>query len=284
MNEQLIQQLVATRAAIGAAAWLMPRLSGRLFGLDPDANPQAAYLGRLFGVRDVALGIGLRTRAAAPSASNGYGSGSRATSPTRRRGCWPGRRARSQARDGAGDRNCADGRGDGCRGDARRGADGSGHMTQRRIAIAGALLVGLAGCGSSSSSSSSSSATSAACYRASVNKLCAAYNQSVKRAPEEHHRQHPGPDHARELGAERARPGEVRDAAELDGAAPSTNGPRPSRQSSANVSKLLDALKSGDTTELRSLASEGTKLNAKGNAQAQALGLPSCAENATPSG
>jgi hypothetical protein len=55
-------------------------------------------------------------------------------------------------------------------------------------------------------------------------------------------------------------------------------------QSSANVSKLLDALKSGDTTELRSLAAEGTKLNAKGKAQAQALGLSSCAENATPSG
>jgi hypothetical protein len=34
-------------------------LSARLFGLDPDANPQAPYLGRLFGVRDVALGFGL---------------------------------------------------------------------------------------------------------------------------------------------------------------------------------------------------------------------------------
>jgi hypothetical protein len=43
-------------------------------------------------------------------------------------------------------------------------------------------------------------------------------------------------------------------------------------------------LKSGDTTQLRSLAAAGTKLSAKGNAQAQALGLPSCAENATPSG
>ena len=50
-----------TRTAIGVAAWLTPRLSGRLFGLDPDANPQASYLGRLFGVRDVALGIGLRS-------------------------------------------------------------------------------------------------------------------------------------------------------------------------------------------------------------------------------
>jgi hypothetical protein len=65
MNEQLIQQLVATRAAIGAGAWLMPRFSGRLFGLDPDANPQASYLGRLFGARDVALGVGLSSSSGA---------------------------------------------------------------------------------------------------------------------------------------------------------------------------------------------------------------------------
>src|SRR5258707_11318635 len=65
MNEQLIQQVVATRAAIGAGAWLMPRFSGRLFGLDPDANPQAPYLARLFGVRDVALGVGLNSSSGA---------------------------------------------------------------------------------------------------------------------------------------------------------------------------------------------------------------------------
>ncbi len=65
MNEQLVQQLVATRAAIGAGAWLMPRFSGRLFGLDPDANPQASYLGRLFGVRDVVLGVGLNSSSGA---------------------------------------------------------------------------------------------------------------------------------------------------------------------------------------------------------------------------
>ena|SRR5947209_4484058 len=65
MNEQLVQQLVMTRTAIGAGAWLAPRLSGRLFGLDPDANPQASYLGRLFGVRDVALGAGLRSSSGA---------------------------------------------------------------------------------------------------------------------------------------------------------------------------------------------------------------------------
>ncbi len=36
----------------------MPNVSGRLFGLDPSANPQASFLGRLFGVRDIAIGVG----------------------------------------------------------------------------------------------------------------------------------------------------------------------------------------------------------------------------------
>jgi hypothetical protein len=59
MNERMVQQLVATRTAIGVGAWVAPRLSGRLFGLDPDGNPQAPYLGRLFGARDVALAFGM---------------------------------------------------------------------------------------------------------------------------------------------------------------------------------------------------------------------------------
>src|SRR5438128_1588905 len=58
MNEQIINGLVGLRAAVGAGAWIAPRLSGRLFGLDVAANPQAPYLGRLFGVRDVALAVG----------------------------------------------------------------------------------------------------------------------------------------------------------------------------------------------------------------------------------
>jgi hypothetical protein len=58
MNEQIVNALVGLRAAVGAGAWLAPRLSARLFGLDPANNPQAPYLGRLFGVRDVALAVG----------------------------------------------------------------------------------------------------------------------------------------------------------------------------------------------------------------------------------
>jgi hypothetical protein len=60
-NDTIVQGLVRLRAAVGAGAWLAPRVSGRLFGLDPAANPQAPYLGRLFGARDVALAVGLST-------------------------------------------------------------------------------------------------------------------------------------------------------------------------------------------------------------------------------
>jgi hypothetical protein len=59
--EQTVQGLVGLRGALGVGVWIAPRLSGRLFGLNPDANPQAPYLGRLFGARDVALAYGLGT-------------------------------------------------------------------------------------------------------------------------------------------------------------------------------------------------------------------------------
>lgn len=51
--------LTGLRLAIGTGAWVAPELSGRAFGLDPAANPQAPYIGRLFAVRDAALGVGL---------------------------------------------------------------------------------------------------------------------------------------------------------------------------------------------------------------------------------
>jgi hypothetical protein len=57
-KETAVNAIAAGRVAIGAGAWLMPNLSGRLFGLDPDSNPQLPYVGRLFGARDVALGAG----------------------------------------------------------------------------------------------------------------------------------------------------------------------------------------------------------------------------------
>jgi hypothetical protein len=53
-----VKTLSGMRTVIGAGAWLTPRLAGRLFGLDVDGNPQAPYLARLFGVRDLALAAG----------------------------------------------------------------------------------------------------------------------------------------------------------------------------------------------------------------------------------
>jgi hypothetical protein len=60
-RESAVKQLVAIRAAVGAAAWLAPHLSGRPFGLRTEDNPQAPYIGRLFGARDVALAYGAKT-------------------------------------------------------------------------------------------------------------------------------------------------------------------------------------------------------------------------------
>src|SRR5881227_2204597 len=51
--------LTVLRFIVGGGTWLAPRSMGRLFGLDIDANPQAAYVGRLFAVRDAVLGVGL---------------------------------------------------------------------------------------------------------------------------------------------------------------------------------------------------------------------------------
>jgi hypothetical protein len=53
-----IRALSAIRTGVGVGAWFTPRLAGRLFGLDPQGNPQSPYLSRLFGVRDLALAWG----------------------------------------------------------------------------------------------------------------------------------------------------------------------------------------------------------------------------------
>jgi hypothetical protein len=56
-----VNKLAALRIAIGAASWVTPRVAAKPFGLDAQANPQAPYLGRLFGARDIALGWGALT-------------------------------------------------------------------------------------------------------------------------------------------------------------------------------------------------------------------------------
>jgi hypothetical protein len=57
-RDAALKQTSIVRAVVGAAAWIAPRPSGKLFGLDSRANPQAPYLGRLFGARDIALAYG----------------------------------------------------------------------------------------------------------------------------------------------------------------------------------------------------------------------------------
>ena len=60
-NDQTIRSLAGIRVAVGTSAWATPRLAGKAFGLDADGNPQSPYLARLFGIRDIALGIGTLT-------------------------------------------------------------------------------------------------------------------------------------------------------------------------------------------------------------------------------
>jgi hypothetical protein len=57
-TEQTIRSLAVLRLAVGTSAWATPRLAGKAFGLDAAGNPQSPYLARLFGVRDIALGVG----------------------------------------------------------------------------------------------------------------------------------------------------------------------------------------------------------------------------------
>jgi hypothetical protein len=61
MPSSSIPALSGLRAAVGVGAWATPNVSARLFGLDPGNNPQASYVGRLFGARDLALAAGTLT-------------------------------------------------------------------------------------------------------------------------------------------------------------------------------------------------------------------------------
>jgi hypothetical protein len=53
----LLRTFALMRVVVGGQSSLAPRLSARMVGFDPDRNPQAAYWTRLFGVRDVVLGV-----------------------------------------------------------------------------------------------------------------------------------------------------------------------------------------------------------------------------------
>ena len=56
--EQSVRNLAMLRLMVGVISYLAPNLGGKLFGLDTAGNPQAPYLARLFGIRDIALAIG----------------------------------------------------------------------------------------------------------------------------------------------------------------------------------------------------------------------------------
>lgn len=58
--------LAGFRFALATGAWLTPRLTGRLFGLEPDKNPVSPYLARLFGARAAWLGAEIVLASAAP--------------------------------------------------------------------------------------------------------------------------------------------------------------------------------------------------------------------------
>ncbi len=45
--------IAGIRAGLGIAALLAPRVTGKVFGIDADANPAAPYLARLFGAREL---------------------------------------------------------------------------------------------------------------------------------------------------------------------------------------------------------------------------------------
>ena len=51
--------LLAARTALGLSSLIAPRLAGRAFFLDPDENPQLAVIGRMWGIRNLALAVGM---------------------------------------------------------------------------------------------------------------------------------------------------------------------------------------------------------------------------------
>jgi hypothetical protein len=51
--------LLGARTALGISTLLAPRLAGKAFLLDPDANPQLPVIGRMWGIRNLSLAAGM---------------------------------------------------------------------------------------------------------------------------------------------------------------------------------------------------------------------------------
>ena len=47
--------LLGARAALGVSTLVAPRVAGKAFFLDPDANPQLPVIGRMWGIRNLSL-------------------------------------------------------------------------------------------------------------------------------------------------------------------------------------------------------------------------------------
>src|SRR4051794_5644674 len=51
--------LLGARTVLGVSTLLAPRLAGKAFLLDPDANPQLPVIGRMWGIRNLSLAAGM---------------------------------------------------------------------------------------------------------------------------------------------------------------------------------------------------------------------------------
>jgi hypothetical protein len=51
--------LVGARTTLGVSTLLAPRLAGKAFFLDPDDNPQLPVIGRMWGIRNLMLAVGM---------------------------------------------------------------------------------------------------------------------------------------------------------------------------------------------------------------------------------
>lgn len=60
-DPQIGQALAVLRIGAGAGAWLMPKLAASIMGLQPGTSLGLAL--RLFGIRDVVMGLGYLTSA-----------------------------------------------------------------------------------------------------------------------------------------------------------------------------------------------------------------------------
>lgn len=55
--DKLLRCIAGGRIVVGGGALLAPRLTGRAFGIDPQANPAAPFVGRLFGARALLMAL-----------------------------------------------------------------------------------------------------------------------------------------------------------------------------------------------------------------------------------